>query len=878
MNIRGVRTLRGPNIWAHFTVLEVLVDLQEYSESPSNTIPGFSERLKNWLPSMIEHRCGLGVLGGFFKRLDDGTYLGHVLEHVTLELQTLAGTDVGFGKARETDEPGVYKVIIEYEDERLARESLSVAWGLIQAAINDTPFEIDTHIDRLKDICGEVSLGPSTRNIVDAARKRGIPVRRLNEASFVQLGHGSKQRRIMAAETDRTSAIAEAIAQDKELTKLMLRAAGVPVPFGRIVHSPEEAWEEAQEIGFPVTVKPADGNQGRGVAVNLNTKEQVLCAFKAAVKESSEIMVEENVHGRDFRLLVIGGRLIAAACRMPAHVIGDGVRTVAELIAEENTDPRRGDHHALQLSKIPLDAVSLSTLRMQGLTPESVPENGKLVLIRRNANLSTGGTAVDVTDQVHPINANYAICAAASVGLDIAGIDIVADDISKPLDEQGGKLIEVNAGPGLRMHIAPSEGTGRPVGEAIIDMLFPNNENGRIPLVAVTGVNGKTTTTRFISHMLRSTGLRTGMTCSDGIYIDSRRIERGDCSGPQSARNILLSPFVDAAVLETARGGIIREGLGFRYCDVAVVTNIEGGDHLDLHDINTVEKLAVVKRCIVEAVAPTGTAVLNARDQLVADMAGHCPGTVCYFSSADAGVLIREHCAKGGRGVFVRGQDVVLADGTAETTLMPLEKIPLTHGGKIRFQVENALAGIGAAWSLGLPLEQIRAAAESFAADFGTVPGRFNVVRMNGSTIIVDYGHNPSSLEAIIAALSNYGHNHRMAIYSTAGDRRDCDIIAQGKLLGEAFDSVILYEDHYTRGREKGEIIRLFREGLSGAGRTREVREIFGSLNAIDLGMSSLGSGSLLLIQADEVDETVDYMRKYFPQEIPAQATAQLFS
>jgi cyanophycin synthetase len=791
---------------------------------------------------------------------------------VTLELQSLAGTDVGFGKARETEQEGVYKVIIEYEDERLAREALAAGWELIQAAVNDTPCDIEARIERLKDICGEVTLGPSTRNIVDAARKRGIPVRRLNEASFVQLGHGARQRRIMAAETDRTSAIAEAIAQDKDLTKMMLRAAGVPVPFGRVVHSPEEAWEEAQEIGFPVTVKPADGNQGRGVAVNLNTKEQILCAYNAAVRESSDIMIEENVSGKDYRLLVIGGRLIAAACRMPAHVIGDGVHTVAELIAQENTDPRRGDHHALPLSKIPLDAVSLSTLRMQGLTPESVPEKDKLVLIRRNANLSTGGTAVDVTDQVHPVNANYAICAAASVGLDIAGIDIVAADISKPLDEQGGKVIEVNAGPGLRMHIAPSEGTGRPVGEAIIDMLFPDGATGRIPLVAVTGVNGKTTTTRFINHILASTGLRTGMTCSDGIYIDGRRTERGDCSGPQSARNVLLSPFVDAAVLETARGGIIREGLGFRYCDVAVVTNIEGGDHLDLHDINTVEKLAVVKRSIVEAVAPAGTAVLNAQDQLVADMAGHCPGSVCFFSSGDANAIIRDHCARGGRSLYVRDKKIILAQGGRETPFMALEKIPLTHGGAIRFQVENAMASIGAAWCLGLPLERIEAAAGNFAADFATVPGRFNVVRMNGSTIIVDYGHNPSSLEAIIAALSTYGHKRRVAIYSTAGDRRDCDIIAQGKLLGEAFDSVILYEDHYTRGRQKGEIIRLFREGLSNAGRARDVREIFGSLNAIDLGMNSLGSGTLLLIQADEVDETVAYMRKYFPQEIPAQA------
>ena len=449
MKIRAVRALRGPNIWANFTVLEVLVDLEEFKDRPSAAIPGFTQRIKERLPSMIEHRCGLGVLGGFFQRLDDGTYLGHVLEHVTLELQTLAGTDVGYGKARETDEDGVYKVVIEYENERLARESLAVAWDFILAAISDTPFDVDGTSSRLKDLAGDVCLGPSTRSIVDAARKRGIPVRRLNEASLVQLGFGAKQRRIMAAETDRTSAIAEDIAQDKELTKMILRSAGVPVPYGSDRAQPRSRpGQEAQEIGFPVTVKPADGNQGRGVAVNLNTKEQVQAPMMQPCSESREIMVEENVQGKDFRLLVVGGHLVAAACRIPAHVIGDGMHTVAELVAQENTDPRRGDHHALTLSKIPLDAVSLAVLRMQGLTPESVPPEGAVVLIRRNANLSTGGTAIDVTDLVHPLNASFAVGAAQCVGLDIAGIDIVAEDISMPLDEQGGKVIEVNAAPG----------------------------------------------------------------------------------------------------------------------------------------------------------------------------------------------------------------------------------------------------------------------------------------------------------------------------------------------------------------------------------------------------------------------------------------------
>jgi cyanophycin synthetase len=874
MNIRSVRALRGPNIWANFTVLEVLVDLEDLKNNPSNTIPGFSDRIKEWLPSMIEHRCGPGVRGGFFQRLDEGTYLGHVLEHLTLELQTLAGTDVGYGKARETDEDGVYKVAIEYEEERLARECLNAAWELLLAAVHDTPFDIQAEINRLRDFAGNVCFGPSTRSIVDAALNRGIPVRRLNDESLVQLGYGARRRRIMAAETDSTGAVAQEIAQDKQLTKMLLRSVGVPVPAGHPVESAEEAWSTAEDIGLPVTVKPIDGNQGKGVSVNLCTKEQVQNAFETAAQRNPIVLVEEHVKGNDYRLLVVGDRLVAAARRVPAHIVADGSHTVAELVEEENRDPRRGDYHALPLSRIPLDDISDAVLAEQGMTKDSVPRAGTVVLIRRNANLSTGGTAVDVTDKVHPANASFAVSAAKSIGLDIAGVDIVTEDISVPIDDKGGKVIEVNAAPGLRMHVHPSEGCGRPVGESIVDMLFPEGSDGRIPITAVTGVNGKTTTTRFITHILSSTGFNTGMVCSDGIYIDGHRIEKGDCSGPQSARSVLLNPTVNAAVFEAARGGILREGLGFDRCDVGVVINIEGGDHLDQYDINTIEKLAAVKRTIVEAVGENGTAVLSADDPLVAEMAEYCRGSVLFFSSGDAGPIITEHCRKGGRALFVRDRTIVFAEGSRERRFALLDRIPLTHSGTIRFQVENALAGIGAALSLGLPVKKIRSAAELFFADFFNVPGRFNVLQRNGSTVIVDYGHNPSSLEAIIAALENYKCKRRVAIYSTAGDRRNCDIILQGKMLGDAFDSVILYEDHYTRGREKGEIMRLFRQGLEGTDRVKEIREIYGSLDAIDIGMSNLASDCLLLIQADEVDETVEYMRKYFPCDMAVQVTA----
>lgn len=864
--------MRGPNIWANFSVLEALVDLGRY-DRPSTDFPGFVQRIKDGLPSLIAHRCGPGVPGGFFRRLDEGTYPGHILEHLTLELQSLAGTQVGYGKARETSEQGVYKVVIEYDEEQLARACLKLAWEFLLASLHDQAFDLGGPLAGLKDLCGKLCLGPSTRSIVDAAIARGIPVRRLNDASLIQFGWGVRQRRIMAAETDATGAIAEEIAQDKDLTKMILRSAGVPVPGGSIAHSADEAWEAARKIGLPVTVKPTDGNQGKGVAVNLSTEEQVRSAYEAATRRGSPAIVEENVPGKDFRLLVVGERLVAAATRVPAHIIGDGVHSVEALVAKENENPLRGDHHALPLSKIPLDEIAIGVLRDRGLTPASIPAAGEFIHIRLNANLSTGGTAVDVTDTVHPLNASYAVAAAKCVGLDIAGIDIVAEDLAIPLDEQGGRVIEVNAAPGLRMHLEPSAGASQPVGEAIIDMMFPDGASGRIPLVAVSGVNGKTTTTRFITHILRIAGYKTGMACTDGIYVDRKRLEKGDCSGPQSARSILLNPFVEAAVLETARGGLIREGLGFSCCDVAVVTNIAEGDHLDLHDINTLEKLAQVKRVVVDVVTVDGTAVLNADDPLVAAMAEHCKGAVCYFSmDAESGVVVR-HRAAGGRAVFVRDHAIILAEGLQETAFSSLDNIPLTLRGTIRFQVENTLAAVGAAWALGLPFEKVLIAAETFIPNFINLPGRFNVVTMEGSTIIVDYGHNPSSLEAIIKALDNYGHKNRVAIYSTAGDRLDGDIIEQGRMLGAAFDRVIVYEDHYLRGREKGQIISLLQQGLAAATRASEVTEVFGSLKAIDIAMGDLVPDTLLLIQADEVDETVEYMRKYFPAEIPLPAT-----
>ncbi|HEX3601224.1 MAG TPA: cyanophycin synthetase, partial [Lacipirellulaceae bacterium] len=804
----------------------------------------------------------VGERGGFFERLRRGTYMGHILEHVTLELQSLAGTPVGFGRARETTVEGTYKVAIEYTDEQVADAALDTAFRMLQAAVHNHPFDVNAEVEKLRDIVHNVCLGPSTSSIVVAAQARNIPCIRLDSESLVQLGYGSRQRRINAAETDRTGAVAEAIAKDKQLTRDLLKSVGVPVADGRPVTDAEDAWAAAQELSGAVVVKPLDGNHGRGVATNLTTRKQVIAAYEAAKAVGcSGVVVEQHIVGDDYRMLVVGYQLVAAARREPALVIGDDRSTVRELVEEVNRDPLRSDGHATALSKMRLDANSVAVITEQGFTVDSVVPAGVKVLIRRNGNLSTGGTATDVTDQIHPDIARRAVDAVRMVGLDIAGVDIVARDMHRPLREQGGAVIEVNAGPGLRMHLRPSHGSPRPVGREIVDMMFPEMQTGRIPIVAVTGVNGKTTTTRLIAHIIGTTGKRVGMTCTDGIYVGGERIDEGDCSGPQSAKSVLMNPGVDAAVLETARGGILRAGLGFDKCDIAVVTNIGEGDHLGLSDIQTTEKLAKVKGCIVEALAPTGAAVLNAEDSLVAEMAKSCPGTTVFFAKSGSHPLIVQRRKENARVAFVRDHAIALAEGEYEFTLLTLDRIPLTYNGRIGFQVENVLAATAACWALGLPAEQIRLGLESFSAQMDKVPARFNVFEIGGATVIVDYGHNPSSLSAILAAIEPFPQKMRTAVYSVAGDRRDSDIIRQGELLGGAFDRVILYEDHYLRGRPQGEIIGLLRAGLSGARRTKEMQAFNTWTSAADAALRLVRPGELLLVQADVVDEAVNHLK-----------------
>ena len=851
MEISRIRALRGPNLWSHRTVIEVIVACAP-AECSVSADTGFEARLRARFPE-------IGALQPYGH--SDAICMAHVLEAVALSLQLHAGCPVSFGRTTATTEAGVFQVVVEYSEETVGRAAIELALALCTAAQHDAPFELAAALAQLRELDEDERPGPSTGAIIQAAVARGIPYRRLTRGSMVQFGWGSRQCRIQAAETGHTSAIGESIAQDKELTKALLDAAGVPVPRGRSVIDAEDAWAAANEIGVPVVIKPRDGNQGKGVAVNMETREQVLQAYAVAHEISDSVMVERYIQGDDYRLLVVSGQCVAAARRDPPRVIGDGIHSVAALVEQVNRDPLRGDGHATALTRIRLDEIGLVALAKQGMTPDSIPARGARVILRNNANLSTGGSATDVTDDVHPELAARAVAAAQTIGLDICGVDMVCDSVLQPLEAQGGAVIEVNAAPGLRMHLAPSYGKGRPVGEAIIASMFAADNNGRIPLVAVAGTNGKTTTVRLISHLLTVNGLRVGMTNSDGVYIEGKRIDTGDCSGPKSARNVLLHPYVDAAVLETARGGVLREGLAFDYCDVAVVTNIGRGDHLGLSYISTVEDLAVVKRVIVENVAASGMAVLNAADPNVASMAANCPGSVTFFAHDPHHTVMTRQRARGKRVVYVEADAIVAQHGKHKQRLV-LADIPLTRNGSIAFQVDNAMAAIAAAWALGLDWDVIRTGLASFISDAATAPGRFNVFDYRGATLIADYGHNPDAMQALVTAISSMPAQRRSVVISGAGDRRDEDIRQQTQILGAAFDNVILFQDQCQRGRADGEVLALLREGLKDASRARVSAEITGEFLAIDTALAQLQPGDLCLILVDQVDEALVHIAR----------------
>ena len=850
MDVTRTRALRGPNLWSRHMAIEAVVTCAE-NERAVGQMAGFEARLRALFPAIgaLHPETGGGDVS-----------LAHVLQTAALALQAQAGCPVTFARTTATSDVGVYQVVVEYSEEAVGRKAFEDAQQLIQAALGNGSFDAEKAVADLRELDEDERLGPSTGSIVEAAVARGIPYRRLTRGSLVQFGWGSKQRRIQAAEVDSTSAVAESIGQDKDLTKRLLHAAGVPVPLGKPVETVDEAWEVALKVGLPVVVKPQDGNQGKGVTVNITDRAQLEEAYKNAA-DYGTVMVERFLPGHDFRLLVVGDQLVAAARREPPQVLGDGEHTVRQLVDVVNQDPRRGEGHATSLTKIRLDDIAVARLAMQGLTPDSVPEKGQRVILRNNANLSTGGTATDVTDDVHPEVAARAVAAAQMVGLHICGVDMVAETVLRPLEEQGGGFVEVNAAPGLRMHLAPSYGKPRNVGQAMVDKLFAHGDDGRIPTVAVTGTNGKTTTARLIAHLFTAQGLRVGMTNTDGVYVDGRQTDSGDCSGPKSARNVLMHPDVEAAVFETARGGVLREGLGFDRCQVAVVTNLGEGDHLGMNFLNTVEELALVKRVIVQNVAPNGYAVLNAADPVVARMAEVCPGQVIFFASDRHHPLMATHRAQGKRCVYIDGDALVAAQGAWRESI-PLRDIPFTRGGAIPFQNENAMASVAAAWGVGLDWDTIRRGLASFMSDPDSVPGRFNVMDYRGATVIADYGHNGDAMRALVQAVQALPANKRSVVISGAGDRRDEDIRIQTQILGEAFDEAILFQDACQRGREDGEVLALLQQGLKGATRTKHIEEIRGEFVVIDRALERLQPGDLCLVLVDQVEEALAHLNQ----------------
>jgi cyanophycin synthetase len=879
LTVRDTAVYRGPHLFSRTKMVRIELDLGVLEQYPTDLLSGFTESLLERLPGLRQHGCSYGEPGGLVLRMEEGTWLGHVAEHIAIELQNLVGADVSRGKTRSvTGMPGVYNVMFEYENEDVGvmagRYALELVNSLLPARLQGvkdidliaksplSTFGLPEALAHLGSLQSDTAFGPTTASIVREADARHIPWRRLDNTSLVQLGYGKHLKRIRASCSSLTSEIATEIAGDKELTNRLLIEAGLPAPVGTVVTSAEQAAAAALELGFPVVVKPVDGNHGRGVNIGVCTEKEVRWAFGQAQAHCGQVLVEQQFTGFDHRILVVGGKLVAAAKRVPAHVIGDGKETIASLIARKNEDPRRGEGHEAALTRITVDDCLIHYISRAGLTLASVPDWGQQVMLLPTANLSTGGTAIDCTDNVHPHNALIACRAAQIVGLDIAGIDFVAPDISKSVADTGGGIIEVNAGPGFRMHLYPSQGKPRNVAAPVLDLLYPTGATSRIPVLAVTGTNGKTTTARMLAHILAVSGQKVGMTSSNGIYIDGRCIMEGDCTGPKSARVVLGDPTIDVAVLETARGGLLREGLAFDKCDVACVTNVTA-DHLGLRGIHTVEDLAAVKSVVVEQVHRSGWSVLNADDPLTAAMRLDAGGQLCFFSTRSPEQwpdFLSEHVQAGGR---LLGCD--LASGTLElvvydqrqTMLLALaDEIPATLNGMAAFNVENALAAAAMAFCNGIPVPSIRAALSSFGTSYEQSAGRLNMIERDDVRIIVDYAHNTGGLRALglLVEKLKIGHSRCIGVVSISGDRRDQDMIEMGRIAGSLFDQVIIKEDDDLRGRLPGEAAAILRQGALAAGlEASNIKLVLGEPEAVDHALRAVQAGDLLVITADKI-------------------------
>ena len=871
MKILRTQTLRGPNYWSirRDKLIVMRLDLEDLAEKPSNEIPGFYEGLIDVLPSLVEHYCSPGYRGGFFERVRTGTYMGHIIEHIALELQELAGTPVGFGRTRATSTPGVYNVVFEYVDEQAGRYAGRAAVRLCQSLVDTGTYskeEFDQDLADLRDLCNNAALGPSTETIVKEAQARNIPWLLLSARAMVQLGYGVHQKRIQATLSSFSGILAVELACDKEGTKTILKDGGIPVPRGTVIQYLDELSAAIEEVGgFPIVIKPLDGNHGRGISIDVKNQQEAEEAYDLASSASKtrSVIVERYYKGSDHRILVINGKVAAVAERIPAHVVGDGRSTIEELIEITNQDPNRGDGHANVLTKITIDKTALNVLGKQGYELTSILPQGAIAYLRATANLSTGGIAVDRTDEIHPENVWIAQRVAKLIGLDIAGIDVVTDDIRKPLKEVDGVIVEVNAAPGFRMHVAPSRGLPRNIAAPVIDMLFPPGTPSRVPILAITGTNGKTTTSRLISHICRQTGKVVGFTTTDGVYIDDYLVEKGDNTGPYSASMILKDPTVEIAVLETARGGILRSGLAFNQCDVGVVLNV-AADHLGIGDIDTIEQMAKVKSVVAEVVSAEGYAVLNADDPLTVGMAEKVKGRVAYFSMSPDNPIIHDHIRRGGMAAIYENGYLSILEGEWTLRIEEAVNIPVTMQGMAPFMIANALAACLATFVQGIDIELIRQGVRTFKPSVAQTPGRMNLFDLGHHHALIDYAHNPAGYEAVGGFVGNWS-GEKVGVVGGPGDRRDDDLILLGKLSALMFDRIIVKEDNDTRGRRRGEVADLILRGISQENASLRPEVILDETEALEKALSTVSEGGLVVIFPESVTQAIDLVEKHRP-------------
>jgi cyanophycin synthetase len=870
MKIVDIKVLKGPNYWSirRNKLIQVRLDLEEMEQRPTNTIEGFRNRLETMFPSLYEHRCSVGTPGGFFQRVDEGTWMGHVIEHIALELQSLAGMDCGFGRTRSTgNKEGEYFVVFNYMEEDAGVYTAKAAVRIAEALINGEAYALEEDIQKLREIREDTRLGPSTGCIVDEAAKRGIPFIRLNRQSLVQLGYGVHQKRIRATIASTTSNIAVDIACDKEETKMLLEAAEIPVPRGTVIRTLEGLKDAVSRFGYPLVIKPVDGNHGKGNTTNITTWEQAEKAFEAAKHYNRTLIVEKFITGYDFRALVINYKFICAALRTPASVVGDGIHSIQWLVDEVNKDPRRGYGHEKVLTQIKIDDFAWKMLDDLGYTLETIPARDERVLLKPTANLSTGGTSTDVTDEVHPANIFLFERIAKIIGLDICGIDIMTSDLRTPITENGGAVLEVNAAPGFRMHIDPAEGLPRNVAEPVVDMLFPRGHSGRIPIVAVTGTNGKTTTTRLAAHIAKQAGKKVGYTTSDGVYIQNQLMMKGDCTGPVSSQFVLRDPTVDFAILECARGGILKSGLAFQHCDVAIVTNV-AADHIGLGGIQTVEQMAKVKAVVPETVFPQGFAILNADDDLVYRMKENLECKIALFSMDEKNPRILEHSQEGGISAVYENGYLSILKGNWKIRVMPVKDVPLTFEGKALHNINNCLPAILATYLFrDITIEDIRSAMSSFIPSSTLTPGRLNFFPFKDFTFLADFAHNPHGLRLLGDFVRKLDYPLHVGVISGTGDRRDEDIRELGAISAEYFDEIIIRCDKNLRGRSAEEIISLLQEGIQRVKPGIPTMTIANENEALEYIYTHHRKGALYTIMCDVVAGALDKIRELKDRE-----------